>query len=261
MAATLLIDIGNTRLKWRALELATGLTENDAAGAVLTTDRAELVEQWEPLKVGQALIASVAGPDALAGTRTMIEECFGGIDIAVLASAARQCGVVNCYRKPERLGPDRWAALIGARALFPTREVVIANLGTATTVDWLRPDGRFEGGVILPGLSLMRTSLARRTAALPLAQGQARGVAQNTEDAIASGVQHAQAGAIERVVRETGQTPVAPEAEGGVLCLLTGGDAAALAPRLPFPTQVVDNLVLRGLVEIARELFLSRQTP
>src|SRR5438552_2277587 len=69
---------------------------------------------------------------------------------------------------PAQLGCDRFASLIGAHALFPGQPLIVATCGTATTVDALSADGLFLGGMILPGLGLMASSLARNTAQLPL---------------------------------------------------------------------------------------------
>jgi type III pantothenate kinase len=110
--------------------------------------------------------------------------------------------------------------------------------GTATTIDLLGADGLFHGGLILPGLLLMRQSLARNTAGLPQARGTFRARPTNTDDAIASGALQATLGAIERMRAE-----LDPQA----LCLVSGGAAAELLPHLAHPAQQVDYLVLEGL--------------
>jgi type III pantothenate kinase len=118
----------------------------------------------------------------------------------------------------------------------------VANCGTATTIDAVTADGRFLGGMILPGLGLMATSLARNTAQLPqIAQGGKlpSGFADNTDDAILSGLLAAQAGAIEH----------ACALHQAQACLISGGAAAYIAPALPahLPHRLVDNIVLIGL--------------
>jgi type III pantothenate kinase len=151
-------------------------------------------------------------------------------------------GVRNSYLEPGRLGADRWAALVGARALHQGPALVVTS-GTATTADVLDGRGVFLGGVILPGLDLMRASLARDTAQLPFAEGRFDVTPKHTADAIVTGCLHAQVGAIERMFRL-----VAAEVDS--VCLLNGGAAAALAPRLECPVRVVDNLVLEGLARM-----------
>lgn len=110
-----------------------------------------------------------------------------------------QCGVRNGYMNPAQLGSDRWAALIGTRALLGHRAALIAVCGTATTIDLLTTDGEFAGGAIMPGLGLMQRVLHEHTAALPDAQGEYLDYPRQTVDGIASGCAHAQAGAIERL--------------------------------------------------------------
>ena len=153
-------------------------------------------------------------------------------------------GVRNGYEAPERLGSDRWAAMIGARAKTRGACLVVCA-GTATTVDWLDAAGNFRGGLILPGLRLMCTALAKNTAQLPDTDGEYRNEPRNTVDAIVSGCLHAQAGAIERMF-------VRASAEGEVLCLMTGGMAYRIAPCLEIPFRMEEMLVLDGLCEAAK---------
>lgn len=119
---------------------------------------------------------------------------------------------------------------------------LVVNAGTATTVDMLTSSGLFSGGIILPGLELMKESLAARTAGLPLARGEYADHPRTTADAIETGCLLAQAGAIERVYARL---------EPGALCLVSGGAALKIAARLKVPVRVVENLVLEGLVQIA----------
>ena len=157
--------------------------------------------------------------------------------------AAAAGGVVNLYKEPARLGVDRWCALIGARSLV-SGPCLVVMAGTATTIDTLDGEGRFCGGLILPGLELMRRSLARDTAALPLAAGRHAPWPRCTDDAITSGCLEAQAGAIERAFARL---------PGNASCLLSGGAAGAIAEHLGVPHRQVGNLVLDGLLELAGE--------
>jgi len=109
--------------------------------------------------------------------------------------------------------------------------------GTATTIDALNANGLFRGGLILPGLSLMRAALARNTADLPHAAGHYRPHPTNTDDAIVSGAIHATLGAIERM-RST--------LDEDALCLLSGGAAAELAPHFGVPHRLIGQPGARG---------------
>jgi type III pantothenate kinase len=159
-----------------------------------------------------------------------------------------QCGVKNSYRNPAQLGSDRWAALIGARWLLGARAAMVVMCGTATTIDFLSAEGVFKGGTIMPGVGLMLRSLHEGTAALPDASGDFFDYPTQTVDAIASGCQHAQAGAIERMyAHESKQV-------ADVTCLVSGGAARAVLPRLTVPHEYHENLVLEGLYRISMSL-------
>lgn len=227
----LCIDSGNTRLKWGLRDGGRWLAQGTRLDAV----------DARPARV---LACNVAG-DA---PRQSIESFAArhGLPVEWLHARAAQGGVTNGYDHPEQLGADRWGALIGARALHRGDCIVVMS-GTATTVDVLAADGRFRGGLILPGLRLMREALAGGTANLPVAEGRFAEQPRNTFDAIASGAVQATAGAIERMFRQIagGSNP---------LCLLSGGAATVVAgasPPLTFAHRVVDNLVLEGLAAIA----------
>ena len=152
--------------------------------------------------------------------------------------------MVNGYEQVERLGADRWAAMVGARA--KTQEAcLVVCAGTATTVDWLDAQGNFRGGLILPGVRLMCEALARDTAQLPLASGEFRQAPRTTMDAIVSGCLHAQAGAIERMFRQSSAE------ETIARCLVTGGAASQIVPHLGVPWRMEATLILDGLLQYA----------
>lgn len=234
----LCLDCGNTRLKW-------GLRQGDAwveQGAVATTQIASLQATLAALPPpAQAIACNVAGDAAQAALIDLAASL--GLSLSWAASVAQQCGVSNRYEAPQRLGADRWAALIGARGLRRSACLVVLA-GTATTIDLLDAEGVFQGGLILPGIAMMRASLAGNTAQLPGAGGGYRELPRNTADAIASGCLQATAGAIARLFRRIAAEPAAA-------CLLSGGAAAELAPLLEMPLVRIDNLVLEGLARMA----------
>lgn len=227
----LCLDAGNTRLKW-GLRAADGWR---GQGAVARAAIADLAADL-PARPARIVACNVAGPAAAAAIETLAARL--GAPLAWFRSAAAAGGVVNGYDDPARLGADRWAALLGARALHAGPAVVVMA-GTATTIDALAADGRFRGGLILPGLDLMGRALAQNTAGLPEARGAWREFPANTDDAIVSGALEATLGAIERMAHRL--------AGAEFLVLLSGGAAAALAPHLTPPLRRVDNLVLEGL--------------
>lgn len=233
----LVFDVGNTRLKWG---LHDGM-EWRGQGAVLLTALDGLGEVLAGFgAVRRVLGANVAGSSVAGRIGAML--AARGLGVEWIRPEREGFGVRNAYQDPSRLGADRWAALVGARALHGAAALVVTS-GTATTADVLDSQGCFQGGVILPGLELMRMSLARDTAQLPFADGRFEAFPQRTADAIFTGCLHAQVGAIERMYRLV-------DAEPGAVCLLNGGAAAVLAPMLGCPLRQVDNLVLEGLVRM-----------
>ncbi len=234
----LAVDCGNSRLKW-------GLHDNGSwrrTGTVPVSGLARLEKSWKRLApADKVVVANVAGPSA----RKRLETIFARRSMvpAWVKAKRHECGVTNGYGQAGQLGPDRWAALIGAWSIL-RGPCLVVTAGTATTVDFLRGDGRFVGGAILPGLELMKRSLARDTAGLRLARGRFSAEPRNTADAIETGCLLAQAGAIERAFAAM---------EHGAACVLAGGAARRIARHLSIPVRLVDNLVLEGLVRIAED--------
>jgi type III pantothenate kinase len=235
------IDAGNTRIKW-GLHDGTRWVDR---GVLATADAdwlSDAADEWpEHVRV---LICNVAGQNVSGSIAAALQK--RSADIVCLHASAEACGVRNTYERPEQLGSDRWAALIGARGQLAVACLVVCA-GTATTIDLLDAVGEFRGGVILPGFDLMRTSLAQNTAQLPLAEGEYRAMPRNTMDAIASGCLQAQVGAIERMFERIAEEP-------GAVCLLTGGGATRLAPHLNIPSILTDTLILDGLVRFGASL-------
>ena len=235
----LAVDAGNSRIKW-------GLHNGAwiSLGAASHAEIYSLRDAWQNQSVPECIvIANVAG-EHIAST---LQKLINGFNAKVQWVSARdfQCGVRNSYVVPSQLGADRWAAAIAGWHLCHEACVVV-NAGTAVTVDALSDDGVFLGGLIIPGISLMRESLAKNTATLKFERGVFKPFPINTADAMESGIVQALCGAIEgmRSAIRAGKTPQ---------CLLSGGNAGDLHAHLNPPAKVIDNLVLEGLVVIAAE--------
>ncbi|BDI07983.1 type III pantothenate kinase [Sphaerotilus microaerophilus] len=248
----LVVDIGNTRLKW-------GLYDRCEAGATLQSHGAVYLEQIESL--AEQAWADLPAPTAMLGcavagqaVRRRAEEQLDVWDLRPrwVVSEERSCGVVNGYEHPSRLGSDRWAAIIGARGRVldqgAPRPALVVMVGTAVTVDAVSADGRFLGGLILPGFGLMLKALESGTAGLHVPTGDIKRFPTNTSDALMSGGTYAIAGAIERmhrhVIEECGAEPA---------LFMTGGAAVKLAPITPLGFEVLDMLIFEGLLRIAQE--------
>lgn len=257
----LLIDAGNTRVKWALLEDAASraggvdpalLGKWDASGVVERDALGDLAQAWRGRQVTRVLLSNVAGEGMRGQLEQLLLRAFGAQPIAIewFRSAPALAGVRNGYRNPLQLGADRFASAIGAHALYPDEALVVATCGTATTVDAITPDGVFLGGMILPGLGLMASSLAKNTAQLPQVGSRidiATPFADNTADAIVSGCVAAQTGAIGQALAAHG------ERYGRVRCILSGGAGRMLAPHLSHPSVGIDNLVLIGLQAVVME--------
>ena len=247
MSQILVIDVGNSRLKW-ALRGPRGWT---AKGAVANQDIGSLaVRDWQNLeRPTRAVGVNVAGEAA----RVRVEGQLARwrMPIEWLTAGTQAGGVTNRYRNPAQLGPDRWASLVAARRRAVAaneaapQPCIVVNAGTAVTIDALDANGVFLGGLILPGVRLMLRTLADNTAALRSPPGEFQAFPTSTPDALFSGAVQAVCGAIEQMrerVREGGPP---------VTCYLAGGGAQDIAPRLAAPVEVVDNLVLEGVLVLA----------
>lgn len=236
----LAIDAGNTRIKWAWFDGKRWAHQSWIASADVEKLGAALAALPAPDEI---VISNVAG-SAIRERIIAALKPFRA-DPHWIKSEAQQCGVTSSYADPVQLGSDRWAALIGAWHLF-RGPCVVVNAGTTLTVDSLSGEGVFLGGLIVPGVDLMRSALAQNTAQLKLQTGRFTYFPDSTGDAIMSGAINALVGSVERVLHfmeETGQ--IAP------LVVLSGGAAALLEPLLNARVEVVDNLVLEGLVRIA----------
>ena len=240
----LAIDAGNSRVKWGwAQRNDDGGTSWQSVATVSLIEFAAASDHINPFSVTHAdperiVISNVAGE----GAHQLLVNWTSIFDAEPLwlRGEPERCGVKNRYERPEQLGPDRWAALVAARGLH-TGPALVVNAGTATTVDMLAGDGSFLGGLILPGVELMRFVLHEHTGRLPIQEGTYRDMPRNTVDAIESGARHAQAGAVERMFRSNGPLDA---------CLVSGGGGPALMERIDLPCRYVENLVLEGLARI-----------
>ena len=162
-----------------------------------------------------------------------------GLTVIQVRTPARFGAWRNSYDAPERLGVDRFLAMLGAMALAPESHAkIVAMAGTALTVDVLDANSTHQGGLIVPGPSLMRASLHRGTAELPSVHASNVSLGRSTADAIGAGSVRACVALITSVAQDF------PAAK----LIISGGAAAELKPGLAAlaPTYV-DDLVLRGL--------------
>ena len=241
----LAIDAGNTRIKW-GLHDGKEWISHEAVAIACIENSVTFQDMLKTSEIDCIVVSNVAGPSIAKLLEDQIR-LLGKKSLFITAQASH-CGVVNRYKGPAQLGSDRWAALIAARdaAKNAPRAQLVVMCGTALTVDALSASGQFLGGIIVPGLRLMRRALNRATAQLPDAAGEFQRFPTNTENAITTGAVVACAGAVDRMyahlAEETGEVPS---------CICSGGAMNDLAPHLSFPLSINDNLVLDGLLVIA----------
>jgi type III pantothenate kinase len=239
----LLVDIGNTRLKWAIADngaLKTGV----AMDYRLPEFADRLTQSWAKIERPQQLaIASVAAPAMFDCVSQTFNRLWPDLPIFVAQSSVHALGVRNAYSQPERLGVDRWLALLAAHRHYPGN-VCVVDCGTAITVDVLGSDGRHMGGLISPGLTTMRNSLVSEAAALEFNHSIASlELAANTQAAIANGTLMAATGLISTTLQGLSDE---------YRLVITGGDAKQLAAA--FPLAMVDEcLVFKGLAALADE--------
>lgn len=235
------IDAGNTRVKW-------GVRDGDRwdrRGAVPTPQVDAFAAEAKPEAAVDAVIASnVAGRAVQAALEALARDL--GHPLQTIASKGHELGVTNGYHEPRQLGTDRWAALLAAHHAAPGDKLVV-NAGTALTIDTLTADGQFLGGVIVPGPAMMRRSLDRGTAGLRLTEGRFDEFPRSTPDAITTGAIAAASGAVMRMAQAMSSRGCPPRE-----LVLSGGAAQEIAPYLPIVPTIHENLVLDGLVLIAR---------
>ena len=273
MSLYLLFDVGNTRLKWAAVETTQAPSDRHKklwaySGSISSKSlqspehRLELADYIaktipKPIAIG---FACVAGAIAIENLKSLFPQ-WSELEWQQLNGHSQYDGIRTLYEDPSKLGADRWAAVIGARALSNTNTLII-NAGTATTIDLLGGNGVHYGGWILPGLTLMHESLQSKTAQLPLAtrSEDQLGFGISTNNAITSGCDAAQIGAMIYA------SQLAKEMHHPIERIwLDGGHGKALAaeikkrPNLNLPPlETIDGLVLRGIWAWLRQTLRSK---
>jgi len=239
--ATLLIDQGNTRLKW-VLAKAGEIDEKSAGQG----DLEAFMQAWQhdaSCLPGLVLISSVAGREEARALADFCESMWG-LKAQLLESTVQRGGVRNAYAESKMLGVDRWLAIVGAVARHG-KPVVIWDLGTATTLDAVDETGQHLGGMIYPGPATMLGSLGRDTKLTVPADLESAAVmpGRSTAACISNGVFAAQVGALNQFLRK-----VSEEMSTEPALVVTGGAASWVLPLLDFKTIHDPWLVFRGML-------------
>lgn len=245
----LLVDIGNTRLKWVAVESGYIVKR----GFLLHADVNPMdwgQRSWHQLRrPSDVIIANVAGPAAFTSISQWVMQHWG-LQANFVRTKRQQFGVSNGYTDPDILGVDRWMAMLGCRQLQDCNSIII-DCGTAAKIDALRSDGQHMGGIILPGLQLMHEALSQKTSQIqPEDFGEVTFLGRQTRDCIAGGTVHAIAAVIDRAYDNMAAT-MQQTHPGSTTAIITGGNAETILPFLQHRYQHEPDLVLQGLKAIA----------
>jgi type III pantothenate kinase len=237
----LLLDLGNTRLKWALVSPSGEWPLHGATEWEIDPARA-LASEWESLpRPSTVVAASVVDPQRESQVEAVVLQMFER-STTWMRTPANACGVQNAYAEPQRLGVDRFLAMVAAKAAGRA-PCLLASAGTALTLDAMDANGRHLGGLIAPGPMLMQKSLLDATARVrPERDGDILDLADNTADAVASGCWQASAALIERFASR-----MRSRLDGSPTLILSGGDADRLLPLLSIPVERVHEGVLRGL--------------
>jgi type III pantothenate kinase len=248
----IVLDVGNSSVKWA--------TENngvlEGVGRFYYRDEGftrSASRAWEGLPAPRVFaVANVAGT----GIEREISEWAGQVwdtTPCYIRATNQAAGVINAYREPGTLGADRWAAIVAARH-DTENPVCVIDCGTAITLDVVDATGRHLGGLIAPGLAMMRRSLAQETVAigpLPDAVDELPSIfSRNTVEGVNSGIMYMAGALIDRVIGEA-----AAGCGGNLEAVITGGDAEKLLPMLRCMPRYDRHLVLKGIALIAREML------
>ena len=247
--SALLMDIGNSRLKWGVLERdEIRRTGHISMDRVRDTGLSALTSKL-PRDVDEVIASNVAG----ASFATRISGVVGahcGRDVHFVRTERAACGVTNSYRQPRRMGVDRWVAMIGAWSEVE-RECLVVDAGTAVTIDALGESGQHLGGQILPGVTLMAAALAAGTSDIPATRRKTAATSQglamfasDTAGAVSHGACNAVVGAVDRAFTAMRAERLEPEV------FLTGGDASRILKLLEAEPIHRPHLVLQGLARI-----------
>lgn len=239
----LLVDIGNTNLKWTL-----SVQEPDAHLEPMRVLRhhgalpIDLLAAWEMLEKPARIRVACVGAPRVAEDLARVCRAYWGQEPAFARPLAVWRGLTIAYADPDRLGVDRWLALLAARQ-FLHQPALILDAGTAITYDLLLANGRHLGGLILPGIETMRQALLANTQ-IPRVEPEevADSWAKDTATAIAVASLDAPVALAERLLRQ-----LADQAGTAPLFITTGGDAERLQGRIQAPALYVPDLVLQGL--------------
>ena len=233
----LIVDIGNTLVKLAVFEQGRLVSQRSTH----CPEASDFEQLLQGRRAGRAIVESTRG-DA----DEIVELVREWADRVLEFTPQTPVPIANAYRTPETLGRDRLAAAVGAATLYPGRNVLIVDFGTAVTVDLVTADGTFRGGCISPGMRMRFRALHDYSARLPVcaATESEALLGGSTEEAIRLGVMNSLTFEIEGYMQRMG------EKIDDLCVIFTGGDAKYFAKRIKNTIFANCNLVFCGLDRI-----------
>jgi len=252
MPSYLLVDAGNSRIKWNVYSPASKQyalppqAVNWREGDINTI----LQDQWQGLSgIDAVLAASVTGQPVQQAIQQYAQNQWS-VQPTFITTQAQAFGVRNAYKVPEQLGVDRWLAVLAARTLFPDQNVCVVDCGTAITVDTVTHTGRHLGGLIIPGPYLMKTALFQQTHGVKISHGdmELSPFTDSTTNGVNHGVLLAAVAFVDRAVAD-----IENELGEDLVKMITGGDAQMIATHSRHALHHQPEMVLKGLALYADE--------
>jgi type III pantothenate kinase len=242
----LLVDLGNTRLKWAmqidgVLQTASRFTHRDQDLLPL------LAQAWNSLaNPQQVVVASVANHKRREQLADWVQQ-YWSLNVDFVSSPGQGHGLTNSYAEPAKLGCDRWAAMVAAYHAAHTA-VCVVDCGSAVTLDAVDAGGQHLGGLIVPGIQAMSEALTGNTTLVPVdfTHIPESLLGTSTQEGMARGISYAISSLIQQLLSELEQTRGVRAA-----CYLTGGDSPVIARLLQIPYVLDADLVLHGLAIMA----------
>lgn len=241
---SLLVDIGNSRLKWAFL-MDTDFSISHALFHTADNFDSELAEQWRAVvfRPKKIVIGNVANKVIYNQITLLAKSLWPDIKLVQVKSTANAFNVTSAYNQPEKLGVDRWLALVAVHQYYKSAACIV-DCGSAITLDIIDQQGVHQGGLIAPGINMMKQSLVDNTETLPLvSEDFPLALANKTDAAIYSGIMFLIIGMINKVLTQQ---------KNPTKLILTGGDAECIAKHLDQEFVIDNDLVLKGLMVFAK---------
>lgn len=243
----LLVDIGNTRIKWAYM--SNGTFEYGGALIYAHDNFLTLLSSiWAFIEVPERIIVSNVAGDKIARLLYQWNSEHLQSKIQFATTKKQELGVTNAYTNPEQFGIDRWMSMLAIWQEYQTKFCLV-DCGSAITFDAVDGQGKHLGGLILPGIDLMQTTLIEKLPGCQQAELNKRLqnslLANNTFHAMSGGCLYAAVAFIDQLTSD-----ISEELGDPMQCIITGGSAQKILPLLQFDYRYKPHLVLKGLALI-----------